>query len=49
MDKKTQIKNFESNKNIYIIDVLRNQVIEFKLRKELEKYEDVKSHESKTR
>ena len=49
MDKKAQIKNFESKKNIYIIDVLRNQVIEFKLRKELEKYEDVKKHESKTR
>ena len=36
-------KDCESKRNIYIIDIERNQMIEHKLRKELEEYEEVKS------
>ena len=35
---KHEIKDCESKRNIYIIDLKRNQIIEHKLRKELEKY-----------
>ena len=40
---KHEIKDCESKRNIYIIDLARNQIIEHKLRKELEKYGEVKS------
>ena len=40
---KNEIKDCESKRNIYIIDLERNQIIEHKLRKELEKYGEVKS------
>ena len=40
---KHEIKDCESKRNIYIIDLERNQIIEHKLRKELEKYGEVKS------
>ena len=40
---KHEIKDYESKRNIYIIDLERNQIIEHKLRKELEKYGEVKS------
>ena len=40
---KHEIKDCESKRNIYIIDLKRNQIIEHKLRKELEKYGEVKS------
>ena len=40
---KHEIKDYESKRNIYIIDLKRNQIIEYKLRKELEKYGEVKS------
>ena len=40
---KHEIKVCESKRNIYIIDLKRNQIIEHKLRKELEKYGEVKS------
>ena len=35
---KHEIKHFKSKRNIYIIDLKRNQIIEHKRRKELEKY-----------
>ena len=35
---KHEIKDFKSKRNIYIIDLKRNQIIEHKRRKELEKY-----------
>ena len=40
---KHEIKDCESKRNNYIIDLKRNQIIEHKLRKELEKYGEVKS------
>ena len=40
---KHEIKDCESKRNIYVIDLERNQIIEHKLRKELEKYGEVKS------
>ena len=40
---KHEEKECESKRNIYIIDLKRNQIIEHKLRKELEKYGEVKS------
>ena len=40
---KHEIKDCESKRNIYIIDLKRNQIIEHKLRKELEKYGELKS------
>ena len=40
---KHKIKDCKSKRNIYIIDLERNQIIEHKLRKELEKYGEVKS------
>ena len=40
---KHEIKDCESKRNIYIVDLKRNQIIEHKLRKELEKYGEVKS------
>ena len=40
---KHEIKDCESKRNICIIDLKRNQIIEHKLRKELEKYGEVKS------
>ena len=40
---KHEIKDCESKRNIYIIDLARNQIIEHKLRKELEKCGEVKS------
>ena len=40
---KHEIKDCESKRNIYIIDLKRNQIIEYKLTKELEKYGEVKS------
>ena len=40
---KHEIKDCKSKRNIYIIDLKRNQIIEHKLRKELEKYGEVKS------
>ena len=42
-NEKHEIKDCESKRNIYIIDLERNQIIEHKLRKELEKYWEVKS------
>ena len=39
---KHEIKDCESERNIYIIDLKRNQIIEYKLRQELEKYGEVK-------
>ena len=39
---KHEIKDCESKRNIYIIDLKRNQIIEHKLRKELEKYGELK-------
>ena len=39
---KHEIKDCQSKKNIYIVDLERNQIIEHKLRKELEKYGEVK-------
>ena len=36
--KKHEIKDCESKRNIYIIDLKRNQIIEHRLRKELGKY-----------
>ena len=41
-NEKHEIKDCESKRNIYIIDLERNQIIEHKLRKELEKYGEVK-------
>ena len=41
-NEKHEIKDCESKRNIYIIDLERNQIIEQKLRKELEKYGEVK-------
>ena len=41
--KKRKEKDCKSKRNIYIIDIERNQMIEHKLRKELEEYEEVKS------
>ena len=38
---KHEIKDCESKRNIYIIDLKRNQIIEHKLRKELEKYGEI--------
>ena len=35
---KHEIKDCESKRNVYIIDLKRNQIIEYKLTKELEKY-----------
>ena len=43
MKKKRKEKDCKSKRNIYIIDIERNQMIEHKLRKELEEYEEVKS------
>ena len=40
---KREIKDSESKKRIYITDLKRNQVIGLKLRKELEKREEVES------
>ena len=40
---KHEIKDCESKRNIYITNVKRNQTIEHKLRKELEKYGEVQS------
>ena len=40
---KHEIKDCKSKRNIYIIDLKRNQIVEHKLRKELEKYGKVKS------
>ena len=40
---KDKIKDCKSKRNIYIIDLKRNQIVEHKLRKELEKYGKVKS------
>ena len=40
---KHEIKDCESERNVYIIDLKRNQIIEHKLRKELENYGKVKS------
>ena len=40
---KHEIKDCESKRNFYIIDLERNQIIDHKLRKELEKYGEVKS------
>ena len=40
---KHEIKHCKSKRNIYIIELKRNQVTEYKLRKELEKYGKVKS------
>ena len=40
---KHEIKDCESKRNIYIIDLERNQIIEHKLREELEKYGEAKS------
>ena len=40
---KHEIKDCKSKRNIYIIDLKRNQIIEHKLRKELEKFGEVKS------
>ena len=40
---KHKIKDCKSKRNIYIIDLERNQIIEHKLRKEPEKYGEVKS------
>ena len=40
---KHEIKDCESKGNVYVIDLKRNQIIEHKLRKELEKYGEVKS------
>ena len=40
---KHEIKDCESKRNIYIVDLKRNQIIEHKLMKELEKYGEVKS------
>ena len=40
---KHEIKDCESKRNIYIIDLKRNQIIEHNLRKELEKHREVKS------
>ena len=40
---KLEIKDCESKRNIFIRDLKRNQIIEHKLRKELEKYGEVKS------
>ena len=37
------MKDCESKRNIYIIYLKRNQIIKHKLRKELEKYIEVKS------
>ena len=42
-EKHEKKKDCESKRNIYIIDIERNQMIEHKLRKELEEYEEVKS------
>ena len=41
-NEKHEIKDCESKRNIYVIDLERNQIIELKLRKELEKYGEVK-------
>ena len=38
-----EIEDCESERNIYIIDLKRNQIIEHKLRKKLGKYGEVKS------
>ena len=40
---KHEIKDCESKRNIHIIDLLRNQAVECKLREELEKYGEVKN------
>ena len=40
---KQEIKYCESKRNIYVIDLKRNQIIERKLKEELEKYGKVKS------
>ena len=40
---KHEIKDCEFERNVYIIDLKRNQIIEHKLRKELEKYGELKS------
>ena len=40
---KHEIKDCESKRNIYVIDLKRNQIIEHKLRKKLEKYGEIKS------
>ena len=40
---KHEIKDCESKRNIYIIDLKRNQIIKHKLRKELEIFREVKS------
>ena len=40
---KNEIKDCKSKKNIYVIDLKRNQIIERKLRKELERYGEIKS------
>ena len=42
-NKSCEIKDYESKRNICIIDLKRNQIVERKLRKELEKHEEVKS------
>ena len=39
---KHEIKDCKSKRNIYIIDLKRNQIIKHKLREELEKYGEVK-------
>ena len=40
---KHETKDFESKRNIYIIDLKKPKIIEHKLRKELEKYGEIKS------
>ena len=40
---KHEIKDCKFKRNIYIIDLKRNQIIEHKLRKELGKYREIKS------
>ena len=45
---KHEIKDCESKRNSYIIDLKRNQIIEHKLRKKVEKHGEVKSMREKT-
>ena len=42
-NKSCEIEDYEFKRNVYIIDLKRNQIVERKLRKELEKHEEVKS------
>ena len=46
---KHEIRDCESKRNIYIVDLKRNQIMEHKLRKELEKYGEVKGMRIETR